>query len=267
MADVNGQPVALITGASSGIGERLAYEIAADQYILVLVSDAEGELNRVAGVLTSKLNASVVALAVDLSRHDAGEVIEDELRERKLIPDVLVNCAGYGMNGSALEMNMHDQIAMIDLNVRALTDLTLRFLPYMQNMERGGVINVASLASFMPGPFMSVYYATKSYVLSFSQAIAAELSGTGVTVTAVCPGPTNTGFQARSEMTDTLANKFMPLSSAEDIAAAAWSGFKANKKVIIPGFTNTLLAEGTRFAPRGIMTSIMKRLLLPRRSR
>ncbi|NNF79429.1 MAG: SDR family oxidoreductase [Rhizobiales bacterium] len=266
MADVNGQPVALITGASSGIGERLAYEIAADQYILVLVSDVEGELNRVAGILTSKLNATVVALPVDLTKHDAGEIIEDELRERKLVPDVLVNCAGYGMNGSALEMNINEQIAMIDLNARALTDLTLRFLPYMQNMERGGVINVASLASFMPGPYMSVYYATKAYVLSFSQAIAAELEGSGVTVTAVCPGPTNTGFQARSEMTNTLANKLMPVTSAEQIAAATWAGFKANKKVIIPGATNTMLAEGTRFAPRGIMAAIMRRLLTPRHS-
>ena len=113
----------------------------------MLVSDAEGELNRVAGILTSKLNASVVALPVDLSRHDAGEIIEDELRERKLVPDVLVNCAGFGLNGSALELNINEQISMIDLNARALTDLTLRFLPYMQNMERGGVINVASLAS------------------------------------------------------------------------------------------------------------------------
>lgn len=264
MADVDGQPVALITGASSGIGERLAYEIAADQYILVLVSDMEGELNRVAGILTSKLNATVFAMPVDLTQPDAGEVIEDELRRRKMVPDVLVNCAGYGMNGSALEMNINEQIAMIDLNARALTDLTLRFLPYMQNMERGGVLNVASLASFMPGPYMAVYYATKAYVLSFSQAIASELDGSGVTVTAVCPGPTSTGFQARSEMTDTLANKFMPEAKAEDIAAAAWAGFKNKKKVIIPGITNSILAEGTRFSPRGMMTSIMRRLLLPR---
>lgn len=264
MADVNGQAVALITGASSGIGERLAYEIAADQHILVLVSDTEGELNRVAGILTTKLNPKVIAIPADLCDPESGEMIEEELKERKLDPDVLVNCAGFGMNGSALEMNLYEQTAMIDLNVRAVTDLTLRFLPYMQNMGHGGVLNIASLASFMPGPYMAVYYATKAFVLSFSQAMGAELDGTGVTVTACCPGPTDTHFQARAEMTSTLANKLMPVSTAEEIAEAAWAGFKTNKQVVIPGATNTMLAEGTRFAPRGMMNSIMKRLLVPK---
>ncbi len=266
MTDVNGQAVALVTGASSGIGERLAYEIAADRHILVLVSDQEGELNRAAGILTAKLNATVIAIRADLCEPLSGKLIENELRERKLNPDVLVNCAGFGMNGSGLDMSLHEQTAMIDLNVRAVTELSLRFLPYMVNMGGGGVLNVASLASFMPGPYMAVYYATKAYVLSFSQAIAAELEGTGVSVTAVCPGLTDTNFQDRSGMVDVLANKIMPVSTAEEIAQAAWSGFKANKRVIIPGITNTILAEGTRFAPRNIMSSIMKRLLIPKES-
>lgn len=264
MADVNGQAVALITGASSGIGERLAYEIANDNHILVLVSEMESELNRVAGILTTKLNSNVIAIPADLCDPESPEMIEEELRERKLDPDVLVNCAGFGLNGSALELNLYEQTAMIDLNVRAVADLTLRFLPYMQNMERGGVLNVASLAAFMPGPYMAVYYATKAFVLSFSQAMAAEMEGSGVTVTAVCPGPTDTHFMARAAMTDTLANKMMPVATAEEIAEAAWAGFKAKKKVVIPGVSNTILAEGTRFAPRNMMAGMMKRLLQPK---
>ncbi|MGI9372118.1 MAG: SDR family NAD(P)-dependent oxidoreductase [Hyphomicrobiales bacterium] len=263
MADANGRPVALITGASGGIGEKLAYEIAATGYTVVLTARSETELNRVSGVMTAKLGANAIAIPADISDPSSIDELLAELKERALQVDVLVNNAGFGLNGPATELNRKQQTNMIDLNVRGLTDLTLQLLPYMQARGSGGVINLSSMAAFMPGPYMAVYYATKAYVLSFTEALASELDGSGVTVCAACPGPVDTGFQSRARMENALVIKTMPKEPPEDVAAAIWAGFQARKTVIVPGFSNKMLTVLVNFIPRKVLLAMIKRLQAP----
>jgi short-subunit dehydrogenase len=263
MADPEGRPVALITGASSGIGEMLAYEIARSGYTVVLTARSDTELNRVAGVMTAKLAANAVAIAADISDPASIDELQNELKRRGLQVDVLVNNAGFGMNGAATDMDRRQQATMIDLNVRGLTDMTLRFLPHMQARGAGGVINMASLAGFMSGPYMAVYYATKAYVISFSQALASELEGSGVIISVACPGAVDTRFQERAKMQGTLVTKTTPKQSAQETAEAVWAGFQAKNQVIVPGASNWILSKIVNFVPRGIMTKMIKRLHTP----
>ncbi len=263
MADHDGRPVALITGASGGIGEKLAYEAARSGYTVVLTARSEPELNRVAGVMTTKLAATTIPIAADLSDPASIDDLQSELKRRGLQVDVLVNNAGFGMNGAATDIDRRQQANMIDLNVRGLTDMTLRFLPYMQSRDAGGVINVASLAAFMPGPYMAVYYATKAYVLSFSRALASELEGSGVKVCVACPGVVDTRFQERAKMQGTMVTKTTPSMSAEEVAEAIWTGFQAKNQVIVPGISNWMLSKLVKFIPGGIMMKMIKRLHAP----
>ncbi|MGI9482771.1 MAG: SDR family NAD(P)-dependent oxidoreductase [Hyphomicrobiales bacterium] len=263
MADQDGHPVALITGASSGIGEMLAYEIASSGYTVVLTARSESELNRVAGVMTAKLDTTAIPIAADISDPVSIDELHDELRRRGLQVDVLVNNAGFGLNGAATDLNRAQQSKMIDLNVRGLTDMTLRFLPYMQARGSGGVINMASMAAFMPGPYMAVYYATKAYVLSFSKALASEVQGSGVTISVACPGAVDTSFQARAGMEDSLVVKTTPKQSAEEVAQAVWTGFQAKNLVVVPGFSNWLLSVLVKFIPNGVISRMIKRLQVP----
>lgn len=263
MADQDGRPVALITGASGGIGEMLAYEIASSGYTVVLTARSESELNRVAGVMTAKLDATAIPIAADISDPASIDELHEELRQRGLQIDVLVNNAGFGLNGAATDLNRAQQTNMIDLNVRGLTDMTLRFLPYMQSRGSGGVINISSMAAFMPGPYMAVYYATKSYVLSFSKALASELQGSGVTVSVACPGVVDTNFQARAGMERALVVKTTPKQSSQEVASAIWTGFQAKNLVIVPGFSNWLLSNLVKFIPNRVISSMIKRLQAP----
>ena len=173
-AETRDRPLALITGASGGIGEAFAHLLAAEAYALVLVARRNGELNRVAGVVTSRYDVPVTAIDADLSVADAPASLKEALDSRKLSPDVLINNAGWGLNLGVLDATVADQLNMIDLNVRALTELTLRFLPAIKERGRGGVLNIGSMAAFMPGPHMAVYHATKSYVVSFTEAVALQ---------------------------------------------------------------------------------------------
>ena len=253
--------LALITGASGGIGEAFGHVLAAEGYDLVLVARRDQELHRVKGVITSKLPVAVHVMALDLNETGAVETLMTEMASRKLIPAIVINNAGFGLAGPMAELPRDEQLRMIDLNVRVLTDLTLRFLPAMVASKSGGIINVASIAGFMPGPMMAVYFATKNYVLSFSDALSSELRGTGVTMTTLCPGTVKTAFQARAGQ-----NERGSTLSAYDVARQGWAGFKAKRRVVIPGFFNQMTAYGLRITPRRLSLPFIKQVMSRRRA-
>ena len=256
--------LALITGASGGIGEAFAHLLAEDNCDLILVSRNENELNRVRGQIAAKFaKRHISVIALDLCQADAGARLIDELKALQLSPDVVINNAGYGSFGRTAELPFDLQIGIVDVNVRALTDLSLRLLPGMIARKRGGIINVASTAAFMPGPYMSLYYASKAYVLSFSEALAAELDGTGVTITVLCPGPVPTGFQERAQMQSIRFMRYLSSHSAHDVAAAGWEGFKQRRRVVIPGVMNKVSAYAGRYIPHWLVLPVMKILQAP----
>jgi len=250
--------VALVTGASGGIAEAFAECLAADGYALVLVARTEAELSRVSGLITARHDLPVATVATDLTGPEGISDIVAALDARGVRPAIVVNNAGFGLQGPASGLDRARQLAMVDLNCRVLTDLSLRFLDDMRARQHGGVINLASTASFLPGPNMAVYYATKAYVLSLSQALAGELVGTGVTVTAVCPGPTRTGFQATAGMTGSRLVRLATMMTAERVAAAGYAGFRAGKRVVVPGATNKLVAWTTPFVPRAALLPMVR---------
>ena len=251
----------LITGASGGIGEAFATLLAAEDHALCLVARNESELNRVKGIISARHDVPVTALSIDLGEAQGCERLAGELAGLGFVPDVVINNAGFGLAGKAAELERQEQLKMIDLNIRALTDLTLRFLPGMLAHRRGGIINVASVAAFMPGPGMAVYFASKVYVLSFTDALAEELRGTGVHATSLCPGPVETGFQQRAGMRiGQHAGRVKPLSAAE-VAAAGWTAFNKGERMMVPGFANKLAAYGGRSAPRRLILPFLRRMM------
>src|SRR2546423_2712909 len=197
------RPITLITGASAGIGAALAHEFAAHGHELVLVARREQALDALADGIAAKGVARPTVLPADLGHGDAAQVIAAALERRGLEPDVVVNNAGFGLVGAADTLDRADQLAMIDVNVRALTELSLAFIDSLER-RRGGILNVASIAAFMPGPGMAVYYASKAYVLSFSEALHQELKSRGVRVTVLCPGPVATEFHARAGIAENV---------------------------------------------------------------
>jgi short-subunit dehydrogenase len=245
---------ALITGASSGIGRALAQQFAAHGYDLILVSRNSQARDEVARSVSTRVHH----LSADLSSpHAAAAVVE---AARQLGPiDVVVNNAGFGLRGDFAELPLERQLEMIHLNVVALTELTRLLLPDMLARRRGGVLNVASTAAFQPGPLMAVYYATKAYVLSFTEAIAEEVSGSGLKVSCLCPGPTATGFAAQARMTDT--NVFAgAVMEAGRVAQEGFDGWSAGQVTVVPGFSNRRGAFLVRLAPRAMVRRIVKRL-------
>ena len=247
----------LITGASSGIGYELAKLFARDGYYLVLVSRGQEALLYAAGTLKETYEVPVTVIVKDLSQPMAATEVAAELRARELSIDVLVNNAGFGMFGVFAEGNLTSELEMMQLNMVSLTHLTKLLLPTMLQRKRGKILNVASTAAFQPGPLMAVYYATKAYVLSLSEALADELRGTGVTVTALCPGPTPTGFQKRSKM-ETSRLMTGNLLDAETVARAGYRGLMRGKTVVIPGVRNRLLAFAVRLLPRNVVTRLVR---------
>ena len=236
--------ITLITGASGGIGEELAYCAAKAGRSLVLVARSASELSRVADRIKSDGHSRPEIFALDLTAPNATDQLADFLAKKSLTVSELVNNAGWGLVGAVAALPRFDQINSIDLNIRALTDLTIRFLPKILS-ARGGILNVASTAAFQPGPFMAIYYASKSYVLSFSEALSYELRGR-VRVTALCPGPVPTGFQKRANMGKTRISQLPGMPPAQ-VAEIGWRGFERGKRVVIPGFMNKLTAF---FGPR-----------------
>jgi len=251
------KPVTLITGASAGIGVALAYEFAAHGHELVLVARRTAQLEGLADAIAARGQIKPQVVTADLIKADAAAHVADELRSRGLEPNFVVNNAGFGLLGSAAELDRDEQLAMIDLNARTLTDLSLRFIESLTR-HRGGILNVASLASFLPGPGLAVYYATKAYVLPFSEALHHELKPKGVRVTALCPGPVATDFQARAGMPAGYFPSILD-KGAPSVAIQGYNGLMKGKRVVIPGHANRLAAFLPRLAPRGVVLAVMNR--------
>lgn len=247
-------PTALITGASSGLGADFARLFAKDGYELVLVARSEDKLRE----LARDLGVKTTVIAADLSRPNAAADVVAQLGAIEI--DALVNNAGVGLAGAFIETDLQTELDMIQLNVVALTQLTKLLLPAMLQRGRGKILNVASTASFQPGPLMAVYYATKAYVLSFSEAIAEELRKTPVTVTALCPGPTATGFVAAANVSETRLFTLMPPMESEKVARIGYEAMKRGRRVVIPGVKNKLLAESVRVSPRRVVTTIVRKM-------
>jgi short-subunit dehydrogenase len=241
------RPVVLITGASSGIGAALARLYAARGHEVVVVGRREAQLNALADEIAGGGQNRPLVIPMDLARVDTPVRIGHELGARGLEPEIVVNNAGFGLVGRAAELDRNEQLAMIDLNVRALTDLSLRFIENLAK-HRGGIINIASISAFMPGPGMAVYHATKAYVLSFSEALHTELAPMGIRVTAVCPGPVPTEFQARAGMDEAQLPPLLA-RSAEAVAQQAYEGLKSGKRVVVPGWGNQMVRFSVQTVP------------------
>jgi short-subunit dehydrogenase len=248
------RPITLITGASAGIGAELARIWARNGRAVMLVARREAELAALATEIAASGKPRPIVLALDLTRRDAGARIAETLAANGVEPEFVVNNAGFGLVGPAAELDRERQLAMVDLNVRAVTDLSLAFLDSLIR-RRGGLMNVASLAGFMPGPGMAVYYASKAYVLSFTEALHRELAPRGVRVTALCPGPVPTEFQARAGISEDQFPQFLARSAAR-VADEGYRGLMRGQRIVIPGTTNRVAALLPRFLPRGLMLAI-----------
>ena len=251
--------VVLITGASSGIGAALAKVFAAHAndhgHDLALVARRADRLEALADEIAATGRPRPTVFTADLERRDAASAIAAELSSRGLEPAIVVNNAGFGLRGEAATLSRDEQLAMIDLNVRALTELSLMFVDSVAR-HRGGILNVASLAAFLPGPGMAVYYASKAYVLSFSEALHRELSGRGVRVTALCPGPVPTEFQDRAGLSLPAAARMLELS-AERVAQIGYDAFMADQRVVIAGIGNRVLVSLMRLMPHALLLRLV----------
>jgi short-subunit dehydrogenase len=250
---------ALITGASAGIGWELARLFAADHSNLVLVARRRERLEELAAELRKQHGVEVRVVAADLGRPEAPQTIADCLTRDGVTVDVLANNAGFGALGPVAELDLARQMEMIQVNAAALTHLTRLLLPEMIEGRRGGILNVASTAGFQAGPFMAVYYATKAYVVSFSEALADELARSGLTVSCLCPGPTLTEFAETAKLAGTLLFRLQTMTAGQ-VARAGYRGFRRGKLLIVPGWINYLGAMGVRFVPRSIARGIARRL-------
>jgi uncharacterized protein len=250
------KPVTLITGASAGIGTELARVFAAHGHELMLVARREDRLIALADEIAASGKPRPTVLALDLERRDAAARIAAELTAQGLEPANVVNNAGFGLAGDAATLDRDEQLGMIDLNIRTLTELSLAFVDSLAR-HNGGILNVASVAAFLPGPGMAVYYATKAYVLSFSEALHRELHRHGIRVTALCPGPVPTEFQARSGMRVEGAQAILTVTP-DRVAQIGYDGFMRGKRVVVAGFLNTIAVALLRFMPHALLMPIVE---------
>ena len=255
--------VTLITGASAGIGTELARVFASKGHRVALAARRADRLAKLADEITAGGGAAPIVIACDLEQPDAGETIAAALAAADVEVEFVVNNAGFGMFGHAVKLDRPEQLGMIAVNIRALTDLSLRFSDSLIR-HRGGILNVASIASFLPGPGMAVYYASKAYVLSFSEALRGELGRHGVRVTALCPGPVPSEFQARAGFLPGFDSTVLNVSAA-DVALAGYRGLMANKRAVLPGFGVRIVPFLLRFAPRGFVLAVVGRYQLRKR--
>lgn len=244
-------PTVLITGASGGIGLELARVFARNGYSLVLVARNRAALETLAAELKP---APVQVIALDLTVPDAPQQVFQAAPK----VDVLVNNAGYSVFGKFADMPLTDHLGIMQLNMTALIALCRLYLPSMLASRSGRILNVASTAAFQPGPLMAIYYATKAFVLSFSEAMGNELEGTGVTVTTLCPGPTGSGFQARAKMENSGLVKGRKIMDARTVAEAGYRAVMAGKSVEIPGLLNKIMAQSVRATPRKVIVKIVR---------
>ena len=252
-----GTETVLITGASSGIGLELAKCFAADKSDLILVARNTAALEKLAAELRHQFQIKVHVLTADLARPESPQKIFDELGRAGQVVDVLVNNAGFGLQGDFLELALDRQMEILQVNQTALTALTGLFLPGMMARNRGGILNVGSIAAFQPGPGMAIYFASKAYVQSFSEALASELSETQVAVSVLCPGPTSTNFGKVARGSKVRRRK-LPGMMAIDVARMGHKKFRQRRVVIIPGLGNKLSVFMVRFIPRSWLRKLVK---------
>jgi len=254
------RPAIVVTGASSGIGRALALRAGGGAHVLLVARSLE----RMQAIATeiSLQGGSASVLALDITTPGAADAIAEALRHSGCYCDVLVNNAGYGLIGAASQLDLKDQLGIIDLNIRALAQLSLALLPGMLERGRGGILNVASVAAFTPGPGMAMYYASKAFVRSFSAALWQETRGSGVTVTAFCPGPVSTGFFTRATGGAKTPSLFrmMPSKTAEQVADAGWKAFRAGRQLHVPGWTNRLAVRFIQILPDAVVLPLVSRL-------
>jgi uncharacterized protein len=256
------QPVALITGASSGIGAALAHVFARNGHRILLIARREQKLVQLADEIAAAGHARPLILTLDLARDDPAARITAVLAANRMEPQYVVNNAGFGLVGESARLDRAEQLAMIDLNTRVLVDLSLAFVDSLER-HRGGILNVASVASFLPGPGMAVYYATKAFVLSFSESLHQELSGRGIRVTVLCPGVVPTEFQERAGMRKLPGPRILRWS-AERVAASGYEGLMQGRRVVVPGLANRAVTLLPRLLPREFFLRAVARAQLKR---
>ena len=254
--------VTLITGASSGIGAELARVFASKGHRLALVARRADRLETLAGEIGASGGAAPIVIPCDLEQADAGDKIAAALAAADVEVEYVVNNAGFGRFGLAIKLDRAEQLGIIAVNIRAMTELSLRFSDSLIK-HRGGILNVGSLAGFLPGPGMAVYYASKAYVLSFTEALHEELGPLGVRVTALCPGPVPSEFQARAGFRPGFDSAVLNVSPA-DVALAGYRGLMANKRAVIPGLGVKIVPFLLRFFPRGFILAAVGKLQLKR---
>jgi hypothetical protein len=249
------QPICLITGASSGIGAALAHEFNSHGHELVLTARRERELNALADAIAATGHARPRVIVADLGQPEGVAHLADALQQAGLEVSILVNNAGFGLLGDVAQLDPAKQLAIVELNNRALTDLTLRFISNVTR-HKGGILNVASIAGFMPGPGMAVYHASKAYVVSLTEALHEELKAEGVKVCALCPGPVPTEFNGRAGMPDNYFPQALS-RSAERVARDGYEGFMADHRIVVPGGANRIATLLPRLLPRGLILGFL----------
>jgi short-subunit dehydrogenase len=251
---------ALVTGATTGIGFEFTKLLAADGYNLVLIARDEQKLRQIAASSQTQFNVSVKIYPKDLSVNSGIEDVVRQIREDVGTINILVNNAGFGISGAFVETDLSRELEMIQLNVVSVVILTKLFAREMAQRRQGKILNVASTAAFQPGPFMTIYYATKAFVLSFSEGLAEELKDSGVTVTALCPGPTATEFSKRAELEKSRLFKggLIPVLDPATVAKIGYEGLMKGQRIVIPGLMNKIGAFAPRFIPRRLVTQITK---------
>jgi len=254
------QSTALITGASSGIGRRLALEFARNGHNLVLVARTESRLEEVAAETREQFGVTADVVPKDLALDTAPQEIYDILHRKSVVIDILVNNAGFDVYGPFHKNDLTKELHMIQVNLVALTHLTKLFLRDMVDRKYGRILNLGSTGSFISSPYNAIYSATKAYVLSFSEAVAEELRGTGVTITTLCPGPTRSEFHARANMED-IRLMGMNVLEADHVAEVGYKALMAGKRVVVPGMLNKSQVILSRFTPRNIVTKTAKFML------
>lgn len=250
----------LITGASEGIGKEIARSAARDGRSIILTARSEDKLNALAEELRSDHGVEVVVIPADLSSLEESERLWTEaVKDRRI--NTLVNNAGLGRNGAFADGGWERELLSIQVNLLTLTDLMKRAVAHMNETGKGRILNVSSVAGFVPGPGMAVYHASKAYVLYLSEAVAEELSNTDITVTTLCPGATQTGFFDEADMHDVRLVKSGMVAKAKDVAEAGWMAMRVGKRVMVPGFMNKVTALLPRFVPRWVATWISKQVM------
>lgn len=257
------EPAVVVTGGSSGIGLALAKRFAKAGHRVVIVARDESRLAAAAAEVTAEGAVAATGLPLDVTQPDAPARMDAALAAHSLYLDVLVNSAGIGLAGSFEHASVDDVDRLVDLNVVALTRLTRHVLPQLKARASGGILNVASLGGYAPGPFQAAYYASKAYVLSLTEALAAENAGSGVRISVVAPGPVETRFHALMGSETAMYRRLIRALSAEAVAGSAYCGYRLGRRVVVPGLLSTALMLGARATPHPLLLPILGLLLRP----